>query len=67
MMLTTTTAVMMNFYDDDVYGHVGSRCLVLDHDFRDKLLLCPPTSLLTIFTRLSFVVIQLFCVLQSKS
>ena len=68
MTLTTTTAVLMNFYDDDdVYGHVGSRCLVLDHDFMDKLLLCPPTSLLTIFTLLSCFVIQLFCVLQSKS
>ena len=53
--------------DDDVYGHVGSRRLVLVHDFTDKLLLCPPTSLLTIFTLLSLFVIQPFCVLQSKS
>ena len=53
--------------DDDVYGHVGSRRLVLVHDFMDKLLLCPPTSRLTIFTLLSLCVIQPFCVLQSKS
>ena len=33
--------------DDDVYGHVGSRRIVLVHDFMDMLLLCPPTSLLT--------------------
>ena len=53
--------------DDDVYGHVGSRCLVLVHDFMDKLLLCPPTSRLNIFTLLSFFLIQPFCVLRSKS
>ena len=53
--------------DDDVYGHVGSKRLVLVHDFMDKLLLCPPTSLITILTLLSLFVIQPFCVLQSKS
>ena len=42
-----------DYDDDDVYGHVGSRCLALDHDFMDKLLLCPPTSLLTTFNLLS--------------
>ena len=29
--------------DGNVYGHVGSRCRELVHDFTDKLLLCPPT------------------------
>ena len=53
--------------DDDVYGHVGLRRLVLVHDFMDKLLLCPPTSLVTIFTLLSLFVIQPCSVLQSKS
>ena len=54
--------------DDDVYGHVGSRRLELVHDFMDKLLLCPPTSLLTVFLLLSLVVvIRPFSVLQSKA
>ena len=52
--------------DDDVYGHVGSRRLVLVQDFMDNLLLCPPTSLVTILTLLSLFVIQPFSVLQPK-
>ena len=58
LMLMMMMLMMMN---------VGSRRRMLVHDFTDKLLLCPPTSLLTIFTLLSLVVIQPFCVLQSKS